>query len=167
MAPTKVKRKPPAVQLAKAQITRPRAAKKAPPKRKPPAIRPVKIPPKPPAKKPSGLSKLLSSENIQETVKTVGNLRGMVKNWVQYLNSADQMLDNLFLTTNSLKETGVLDKLVKHKGRNLSTDDYTNILIALMNSPIGGQVLKGLGGGNKQSDTSEAETDAKKTADPE
>jgi hypothetical protein len=162
VAPSKLKRRPPAVQLAKAQMTKPKANKPVA-KRKPPTLRETpKVPSKTTAKKASGLAKLFSGDNISETVKTVGNLRGVVKNWVQYLNSADQMLDNLFVTTNSLRETGVLDKLVKQKGKNLNTDDYTNILMALMNSPIGGQMLKGLGGGKGEAD--DAATDAKPEA---
>ncbi|WP_245575855.1 hypothetical protein [Alicyclobacillus contaminans] len=87
--------------------------------------------------------KLLSPKNLQDTLKSVGNLRGTVKNWLQYLQQADQLLDTLYVASNSLKETGVLDKLVKHKGRNLNTEDFTNILMALMNTPVGAQLFKG------------------------
>ncbi len=72
----------------------------------------------------------------------MGSLRNTVKNWLQYLQQADQILDTLFITSNSLKETGVLDKLVKSRGKNLSTEDFTNILMALMNTPLGAQLLK-------------------------
>lgn len=95
------------------------------------------------------LANLLSPQGIQQTLKSVTNLRSMVKNWLGYLQQADQLLDTLHSTTHSLRETGVLDKLIKHKGRNLTTDDYTNILIALMNSPLGNQLLKSAGGGNQ------------------
>lgn len=80
---------------------------------------------------------------MQQTIKTVGNLRGMVKNWLGYLQQADKMLDTVFVTTGTLKESGVLDKLVKGRGKNLSTDDYTNILSALMSSPLASGFLKG------------------------
>lgn len=73
----------------------------------------------------------------------MGNLRGMVKNWLGYLQQADRMLDTIFVTTGSLKESGVLDKLVKYRGKNLSTDDYTSILSALMASPLASGFLKG------------------------
>jgi hypothetical protein len=89
-----------------------------------------------------GLGHLLSPKGIQETLKTVGSLRTSVKQWLQYLQQADQILDTIFITSSSLKETGVLEKIVKQKGKNLSTEDFTNILIALMNTPIGGQLLK-------------------------
>lgn len=106
----------------------------------------------------NSLSKLLSPENIQETVKSVGTLRTQVKKWMGYLQQADQVLDTVFFTTNSLRDTGVLDKLVKQRGKNLSTEDFTNILVALMNSPAGTQILKSMGSGDDSS--SEAETPA-------
>lgn len=93
----------------------------------------------------NGLSQFLTTKNIQESLKTVTNLRGMVKNWMQYLQQADQILDTLHTTSSSLKETGILDKLIKQRGKNLTTEDFTNILITLMNSPIGAQMLKGSG----------------------
>ncbi|WP_054970088.1 hypothetical protein [Alicyclobacillus ferrooxydans] len=103
----------------------------------------------------NSLSKLLSPENIQETIKSVGSLRTQVKKWMTYLQQADQVLDTVFVTTNSLRETGVLDKLIKQRGKNLSTEDFTNILVALMNSPAGSQILKGMGGGSDDSDNVE------------
>ncbi|WAH36903.1 hypothetical protein [Alicyclobacillus dauci] len=108
-------------------------------------------------KKPSNLSKLLSPKNVQETVKTVGNLRGMVKNWLGYLQQADRVLDTVFVTTNSLKESGVLDKLVKNKGKNLSTEDFTSILGALMSSPIASGFLGGGGGSGSDETKSDPE----------
>lgn len=92
------------------------------------------------------LSKLLTPENVQESIKGVGNLRKMVKSGLGYLQQADQVLETLYATSNSLRETGVLDKLIKQRGKNLSTEDFTNILMALMSSPIGGQLFKGSGG---------------------
>jgi hypothetical protein len=101
------------------------------------------------------LSKLLSPENIQETIKSVGNLRTQVKKWMVYLQQADQVLDTIFVTSNSLRETGVLDKIVKQRGKNLSTEDFTNILVALMNSPAGSQLLKSVGGGGNEGEAEE------------
>lgn len=89
------------------------------------------------------LSKLLTPETVQESIKSVGNLRKMVKNGLGYLQQADQVLETLYATSNSLKESGVLDKIIKQRGKNLSTEDFTNILMALMSSPIGGQLFKG------------------------
>lgn len=113
----------------------------------------------------SSLSQLLSPKNLQESLKTVGNLRGTVKNWMRYLQQAEQMLDTFYVTSNSLKESGVLDKLVKYKGRNLTTEDFTSILVALMNSPIGGQIFKGSAAGDDSSgDSTEAQTAQTKPA---
>jgi hypothetical protein len=96
-------------------------------------------------KKKSGLGKFLSPQNIQESLKSVGNLRSMVKNWLGYLQQADTLLDTVYATSNSLKDSGVLEKIVKQRGKNMTTDDFTSILIALMNSPVGSQVLKSMG----------------------
>ena len=136
----------PTVILAKQQLMKSGSAK---PQRRPPTIRKKRAPQAKAAasdnsvKRIPSLSKLLSPKNIGESVKTVTNLRSMVKNWMRYLGQADQVLDTLFVTTNSLKESGVLEKIAKQKGKNLNTEDFTNVLIALMNSPIGGQLFKG------------------------
>lgn len=90
-------------------------------------------------------SQLLTPKNMQDTLKTVGNLRNMVKNWLNYLQQADKMLDTFYVTTGALKESGVLDKLLKFKGRNLTTEDFTNILAALLSSPLAENFFKGSG----------------------
>lgn len=81
-----------------------------------------------------------------------------MKNWLRYLQQADQLLDTVFVTTNSLKETGVLDKLVKQKGKNLSTEDFTNILVALMNTPAGNQILRSMGTGKEDAESTDKPT---------
>ncbi len=100
------------------------------------------------AKKSGGLSDLLSPKNLSESLKAVNGLRGTVKHWLRYLQQADQMLETFYVTSNSLRETGVLEKLVKNKGKNLTTEDLTGILAALMSSPIGGQLFKSSGDGD-------------------
>jgi hypothetical protein len=151
-----IKREIKDIQLAKSRTAR---RKGAPAKRKQTsAAKPTQAPPA--AKKSTSLSQLLTPKNLQESLKTVVNLRSTVKNWLQYLNQADQMLDTLFITSSSLKESGVLEKLVKHKGKNLTTEDFTNILIAFMNSPLGGHLLKGAGGGQSQDDQAQTQAQA-------
>ncbi|MBX5436119.1 MAG: hypothetical protein IRZ33_02760 [Alicyclobacillaceae bacterium] len=108
--------------------------------------RPQAAVPAKPAKRPASLAELLSPKNLQDSLKAVGNLRTMVKNCLQYLQQADAMLDTLYTTSHTLRETGVLEKLVKQRGRNLTTEDFTNILVALMNSPLGSQFLRSMGG---------------------
>ena len=140
-------------------VSRNTVAAKRPPKggRKPtvngratvPSKRPGTPATTPPAGAKGGLGKLLSPQNLQDTLKNMGSLRGTVKHWLKYLQQADQVLDTVFVTTNSLKDSGVLEKLVKGRGKNLTTEDLTNILAALMNSPAGSQLLQSIGGGEK------------------
>ncbi|MCL6636551.1 MAG: hypothetical protein K6T26_01270 [Alicyclobacillus sp.] len=116
----------------------------------------------PPAAKSSqpgtGLSKLLNPKNLQDSLKAVNNLRTTVKHWLGYLQQADQLLDTLHSTTQQLRETGVLEKLVKHRGKNLTTEDYTNLLVALMNSPLGSQFMKSLHGSHPDQPPAEGST---------
>lgn len=148
------------IQLAKAQLPRARSTRRPPvaARRRPIAAgkRRPKSAEKPslPAKVNKGnLSKLLNPKNLQESLKSIGNLRGSVKTWLGYLQQADQLLDTLFITSSSLKETGVLEKLVKSKGKNLNTEDFTNILMALMNTPMGAQLFKGNGDSNTETES--------------
>jgi len=125
--------------IAKPRRPRTQSSGRATSKSKPVAVGPTK------KKKSSGLSQLWNPENIQESLKSVGQLRTSLKNWLQYLQQADQLLETIYVTSSSLKESGVLDKIVKQRGKNLTSDDFTNILIALMNSPVGSQVFKSIG----------------------
>lgn len=144
----RVKSRQPDIALTKSNLPQPAA------KQKKPAVRPKRRTSKKTtgpgsgqssgssSKKSNPLSNLLTPQSIQESLKSVGTLRKSVKSWLHYLQQADQMLETIYVTSNSLKETGVLDKLIKQRGKNLTTDDFTNILIALMNSPVGNQILK-------------------------
>lgn len=96
------------------------------------------------------LNRLLSPGNLEESLGTIVTLRGFCKKCLKYVNQADNLLDTLFVTTNSLKETGVLKKLAESKGKNLNSGDLTNILMALMNSPLGNNVFQRLGGSEKK-----------------
>ncbi|MFD1675857.1 hypothetical protein [Alicyclobacillus fodiniaquatilis] len=157
------------VQLAKAQSSRPTTRRTRTPtrkRRKPTSSAAVTTPAKKTKKTPS-LSQLLTPKNMQETMKTVGNLRGMVKNWLGYLQQADRVLDTVFVTTTSLKESGVLDKLVKQRGKNLSTDDFTSILGALMSSPLGANLFKGGGDEEEEPTATPAQTTNPQPANPQ
>lgn len=133
-----------------------------PPRRRPPtARRPArKVRPKagagtpatPAKRKSRGLTEWLTPKNIQKSLTSVSNLRGMVKNGLQYLQQADKMLETFYVTSNSLRESGVLEKLVKSRGKNLTTEDFTGILAALMSSPLGGQLFKAMSGGSSDSE---------------
>ncbi|WP_062308580.1 hypothetical protein [Alicyclobacillus sendaiensis] len=146
----------PGVALAKAQAARPangRGTKRTPARSggRNRAPTPSKAGNRAPAP-----SQILTPKNMQDTLKTVGNLRNMVKNWLNYLQQADRMLDTFYVTTGALKESGVLDKLIKFKGRNLTTEDFTNILAALLSSPLAEGFFKGAGGSGTGGDSGSA-----------
>ncbi len=105
-----------------------------------------------------GLGKLLSPKNFDQSMDTISNLRSFCKQCIKYVQQADGVLDTLFVTGNSLKETGVLKKIAESKGKNLSTDDLTNILLSLMNSPLGATFFQRIGSGKNSAaaDTAQA-----------
>lgn len=109
------------------------------------------------------LSKLFSPKGIEQSMSTIGNLRVFCKQAAKYVQQADSLLDSLFATGNSLKESGLLKKLAESKGK-MSTADLTNILLALMNSPIGNTFFKRLGGGESTEGTGTAAGDAAEDA---
>lgn len=96
------------------------------------------------------LNRLLSPRNLEESLGTIVTLRGFCKKCLKYVHQADNLLDTLFVTTNSLQETGVLKKIAESKGKNLNSGDLTSILMALMNSPLGNNVFQRLGGSEKK-----------------
>ncbi|KUO96611.1 hypothetical protein [Ferroacidibacillus organovorans] len=98
------------------------------------------------------ISKSLTPKSIEDSLGTITSLREFCKQCARYVQQADQVLDTLFVTTNSLKDSGVLKKLMESKGKNLDTSDFTNILMALMNSPLGATVFNRLGDGKKTDD---------------
>ncbi|MBE3552363.1 MAG: hypothetical protein IMX06_05830 [Kyrpidia tusciae] len=88
----------------------------------------------------------LSPRFIQDSINSLGNLRKLTKQALQYVQQADTMIETLFSTANSLNESGILQKLIQHRGRNLSTADLAAILGALLNSPIGNRLFERIGG---------------------
>ncbi len=93
-------------------------------------------------------SKLLTPKNFEESLGTIVSLRTFCKNCLRYVQQADNLLDTLFVMGNSLQDSGVLKKLSESKGKNLNTGDFTNILMALMNTPVGAGLFKRLSGGD-------------------
>lgn len=102
------------------------------------------------------LSQLLTPKNIQNSFKAVDNLRSTVKNWLSYLQQADVWLDSIYGTTTSLKEAGILEKLTSKKKGKLTTEDFTTIFATILNTPLGGRMLQGLGGGETSSEETPA-----------
>ncbi len=90
----------------------------------------------------------MSPKNMEESLTTISTLRNFCKKCIQYVQQADGLLDTLYVTTNSLQESGVLKKLSETKGKNLSSADLTTMLMALMNSPLGNSFFKRLTNGD-------------------
>jgi len=107
-----------------------------------------------------GLGKALTPKNLEESLSSIVSLRSFCKQCMRYVQQADTLLDTLFVTTNSLKESGVLSKLAESKGKNLNTSDFTNILMALMNSPMGSNIFKRLGSGDNSDSNAGADASA-------
>lgn len=103
-----------------------------------------------------GLGKLFAPKNFEQSMQSINGLREFCKQCAKYVSQADTLLDTLFVTGTSLKESGLLQKLTESKGKNLSTADLTTILMALMNSPMGAGIFKRLSGGDGE--TTQTET---------
>lgn len=83
---------------------------------------------------------------VQDTMRTLSHLRNLCKNCLKYVQQADSVLETLFSSANSLHETGLLQKLMQQRGKNLTANDWTTILLTLMNTPLGSSLLKKPGG---------------------
>ncbi len=114
------------------------------------------------------LGKLLTPKNFQESMNSITSLRGFFKQVSKYVQQADNLLDTLFVTANSLQESGVLKKLAESKGKKLGTSDLTNILMALMNSPLGSNIFKRMGSGDdaKAEEPAQTQTVTAQSAPP-
>lgn len=109
-----------------------------------------------PANKQSKSSALPSPSGLL-SLDSINNLRTSAKQWLKYLQQADVFLDTLYSAGNSLNDTGVLQKIIQQKGKNLSTGDFTAILMALMNTPLADRFFKG---GKQDSLSQNAEVDS-------
>ncbi|MDI3256669.1 MAG: hypothetical protein QJR01_02865 [Kyrpidia sp.] len=130
----------------------PRSRAPAPRQRSPVPVRKIAKDPAPAKKKPGPNPPAvlppvrLSPQFIQDTISSLSQLRKLTKQALHYVQQADTMMDTLFSAAHSLHESGVLQKLLQHRGRNLSTADLATILSALMNSPIGNRLFERIGG---------------------
>jgi hypothetical protein len=104
------------------------------------------------------LGQILTPKNFDDSMSTINNLRNFCRQAGKYVQQADTLLETLFATGTSLKESGVLKKLAETKGKNLSTGDLTNILLSLMNTPIGANLLR-------RGSSGDADSSAKPTQD--
>jgi len=63
--------------------------------------------------------------------------KALCQQCMKYVDHADSVLSTLFITTHSMTETGVLDKLKQKNLKKLQPSEVSSVLMALMNSPIG------------------------------
>ncbi|HEU4964154.1 MAG TPA: hypothetical protein VFV52_09935 [Bacilli bacterium] len=99
------------------------------------------------------LPKPKKKAGYEDSIKSLGNLRNMTKKGLSYMQQADQLFDSLHGVGSHLHQSGVLPKILKGKMSDLSTSDWTAILMALLNSPLSGFLLGG--GGNKDGEATE------------
>jgi hypothetical protein len=98
---------------------------------------------------------------LEDSIKSIGSLRNVCKQCMGYIQRADKWFDALHHVGSHLHETGVLPKITKGNFKELTTGDWTSILMLLLNSPLS-SLLLGSSEGN-----SEPDTPAPATADAE
>ena len=103
---------------------------------------------------------------MEDSLNTISTLRNFCKRCIRYVQQADGLLDTLYVTTNSLQESGLLKKLAETKGKNLNTADLTTMLMALMNSPLGNSFFKRFTSGADTSDNTTEVTAPNASAQP-
>ncbi|MDB5085749.1 MAG: hypothetical protein JWN30_2635 [Bacilli bacterium] len=108
------------------------------------------------------LPDLKSPTFLQDSLQGITTLQQFCQQCLGYVQQATSMMDQLQGTAKSLHEAGIWQRLVETKGKNLSAGDLTNMLVALMNTPIGGTILKNL----SPKDTDPNETSAGDTRSP-
>jgi len=77
----------------------------------------------------------------EDSLQTMTHLRAFCKQCVGYMQKADTLFGSLSGVGTSLHKAGVLPKLTQGKFKELTTGDWTQILMALMNSPLSGFLL--------------------------
>jgi hypothetical protein len=88
----------------------------------------------------------------EDSVKTMGSLRNLCKQGLTYMQRADQLFDGLHGFGSHLHQTGVLPKIAKGKLKDMTTGEWSALLMALLNSPLSGFLLgggPGTGGGGQ------------------
>jgi hypothetical protein len=88
---------------------------------------------------------------LEDSLKSIGQLRSFCKQCMTYVQRADQMFDALHGVGSHLHQAGVLPKLMKGNIRELTTGDWAALLMAILNSPLSGVLL----GGGRQEQASE------------
>lgn len=95
------------------------------------------------------LPKPKSPTFYEDSIKSIGSLRDMTKKGLTYMQRADQLFESLHGVGSQLQQSGVLPKLMQGKVKDLSTGEWSALLMALLNSPLSGFLLGGGGGGEE------------------
>jgi hypothetical protein len=92
-----------------------------------------------------------------DSVRAISNLRKLCKQCMGYVSRADQLFDGLHTVGSHLHQAGVLPKIASGKFKDLTTGEWTAVLMALLNSPLSGFLLgssSSSGGDKKEGDGS-------------
>ncbi|MCX7569664.1 hypothetical protein OS242_06780 [Tumebacillus sp. DT12] len=78
-----------------------------------------------------------------DSVRAIANLRNLCKQCIGYVSRADQLFDGLHGVGSQLHQAGVLPKIAGGKFKDLTSNEWTAVLMALLNSPLSGFLLGG------------------------
>lgn len=98
---------------------------------------------------------------VEDSIKSIGQLRTLCKQCMTYMQRADQIFDGLHGVGSHLHSAGVLPKLMQGNVKELTTGEWAAILMALLNSPLSGALLGGGGGGEGEGEQKAQDGDAK------
>lgn len=93
----------------------------------------------------------------EDSIKHLSKLRSLCKQYAGYMTRADQLFDSLHGVGSHLHKEGVLPKVMSGKFKDMTTGEWTTLLMALMNSPLAGMLLGGAGGGGNDGGASAPE----------
>ncbi|TCP57623.1 hypothetical protein EV586_10267 [Tumebacillus sp. BK434] len=100
---------------------------------------------------------------VEDSIKSIGQLRNFCKQCMGYMQRADQIFDGLHGVGSQLNSAGVLPKLMQGNVKELTTGEWAALLMALLNSPLSGALLGGggSGGGGGEGEQQAADGEAK------
>jgi hypothetical protein len=86
----------------------------------------------------------------EDSIRHLATLRHLCKKYTGYMSRADQLFDSLHGVGSHLHKEGVLPKVIGGKFKDMTTGEWTTLLMALMNSPLAGMLLGGSGGSGSE-----------------
>ncbi|PWK16380.1 hypothetical protein [Tumebacillus permanentifrigoris] len=98
----------------------------------------------------------------EDSIKHLSTLRQLCKKYTGYMSRADQLFDSLHGVGSHLHKEGVLPKVIGGKFKDMTTSEWTTLLMALMNSPLAGMFLSTAGGGDAKKSSEHKQEDEKK-----